>query len=568
MSREEQKIKQRIALANSGKTDADLAVIEELNLLNDSIGEIKDKLLEPEQKEELAPILEQILEETKKKSEEEIYIEIDPEEIRGPQGLPGKDGKDGQSITGPKGNDGADGRDGEQGVPGRDGKDGSPDTPDEIKKKLETLKGEKRLDASAIKNLPEFVEQLPQLSRLVTGGGAAPDLSGYLTTTAAAATYLKLDTSNDPLTGSLAWSTATQGTSNSIINLPTAAGAGALQTYRLLMGGGGSSLLTVEGTDTIFQYNNFSSFGLGINRFKIDFGNTNALSTANEFVLTTKNFGLTVTDTLTISSQAAGWTIGSSSGLSFSNSSGSIQFSSAASVIFTGNANATINFGNLGTNVLNMEFKTALLGSGANLILVDGDKFTDTLSNNVGSFMLGVGGITPGNEGWAQIRTTYRAAANTSTAALHIAPAINNPSGSTVTYLASLNLEAPTLSNSGTAITNGVTLRVAAAPSTGTNLYAFWVDAGTSRFDGNLDFSTADATNIVLGTGTGTKIGTATSQKLGFFNATPIVQQTTTSQTPSTFAANTSGIVDDSATWDGYTIGDIVKILRVFGLIA
>lgn len=35
-----------------------------------------------------------------------------------------------------------------------------------------------------------------------------------------------------------------------------------------------------------------------------------------------------------------------------------------------------------------------------------------------------------------------------------------------------------------------------------------------------------DATNIVLNTTTGTKIGTATSQKLAFFNSTPIVQPT------------------------------------------
>lgn len=35
-----------------------------------------------------------------------------------------------------------------------------------------------------------------------------------------------------------------------------------------------------------------------------------------------------------------------------------------------------------------------------------------------------------------------------------------------------------------------------------------------------------DGQNIALGTATGTKIGTATSQKLGFFNATPIVQPT------------------------------------------
>jgi hypothetical protein len=36
----------------------------------------------------------------------------------------------------------------------------------------------------------------------------------------------------------------------------------------------------------------------------------------------------------------------------------------------------------------------------------------------------------------------------------------------------------------------------------------------------------ADGGNVVLGSSTGTKIGTATSQKLVFFNATPVVQQT------------------------------------------
>ena len=54
----------------------------------------------------------------------------------------------------------------------------------------------------------------------------------------------------------------------------------------------------------------------------------------------------------------------------------------------------------------------------------------------------------------------------------------------------------------------------------------------------------------------------------GFFANTPIIQQTTTSQTAATFTANTSGIVDDSATWNGYTIGDIVAILQAFGFIA
>ena len=39
-------------------------------------------------------------------------------------------------------------------------------------------------------------------------------------------------------------------------------------------------------------------------------------------------------------------------------------------------------------------------------------------------------------------------------------------------------------------------------------------------------FTIADALDIAVGTTTGTKIGTATKQKLGFFNATPVVQPT------------------------------------------
>jgi hypothetical protein len=41
----------------------------------------------------------------------------------------------------------------------------------------------------------------------------------------------------------------------------------------------------------------------------------------------------------------------------------------------------------------------------------------------------------------------------------------------------------------------------------------------------------ADGGNVVVGSSTGTKIGTATSQKIGFFNATPVVQQTMGSAT-------------------------------------
>lgn len=47
----------------------------------------------------------------------------------------------------------------QDGKPGEKGKDGSPDTPVQVKEKLEALKGDERLDASAIKNLPKPVMQ-------------------------------------------------------------------------------------------------------------------------------------------------------------------------------------------------------------------------------------------------------------------------------------------------------------------------------------------------------------------------------------------------------------------------
>lgn len=82
----------------------------------------------------------------------------------GTDGMDGRDGKDGkvglrgpkgqQGVPGEDGKDGVDGRDGKDGIDGRDGTYGSPDSPKDIASKLESLKGDKRLDASAIKNLP------------------------------------------------------------------------------------------------------------------------------------------------------------------------------------------------------------------------------------------------------------------------------------------------------------------------------------------------------------------------------------------------------------------------------
>lgn len=80
------------------------------------------------------------------------------------------------------------------------------------------------------------------------------------------------------------------------------------------------------------------------------------------------------------------------------------------------------------------------------------------------------------------------------------------------------------------------------------------------------NFVMLDAATIAFGTTTGTKIGTATSQKLSFWNKTPIIQPTT-GITAAAFVANTSGIVNDTATFGGYTIGKIAAALINVGIL-
>lgn len=87
----------------------------------------------------------------------------------------------------------------------------------------------------------------------------------------------------------------------------------------------------------------------------------------------------------------------------------------------------------------------------------------------------------------------------------------------------------------------------------------------STTFNGTLTM--ADAKNIAFGTTTGTKIGTATSQKIAFFNATPIIQPTT-GVAAATFTANSGTAVNNASTFDGYTIQQVVKALRNLGLLA
>lgn len=89
----------------------------------------------------------------------------------------------------------------------------------------------------------------------------------------------------------------------------------------------------------------------------------------------------------------------------------------------------------------------------------------------------------------------------------------------------------------------------------------------TPKFTFNKAIVLGSGVNIESNTGTGTIIFATASQKGSFWGAAAIVQPTT-AVTAATFAANTSGILNDTATFDGYTIGKVVKALRNIGLLA
>jgi hypothetical protein len=119
---------------------------------------------------------------------------------------------------------------------------------------------------------------------------------------------------------------------------------------------------------------------------------------------------------------------------------------------------------------------------------------------------------------------------------------------------------------------NTLYLGVSAATTGGTTVNHLAIaSTGAATFSGSVtaaSYTVNDAGNISVGTTTGTKIGTATSQKLSFWNATPIIQPTT-SIAESAFVENLGGsIVNVDSTFDGYTIQQIAKALRNAGLLA
>jgi len=86
------------------------------------------------------------------------------------------------------------------------------------------------------------------------------------------------------------------------------------------------------------------------------------------------------------------------------------------------------------------------------------------------------------------------------------------------------------------------------------------------RISNDRSITVSDGGDVVLGTTTGTKIGTASSQKLAFWNKTPVVQPTT-SISEATFVADSGGSIHPTSTFGGYTIAQIAQALIDVGIL-
>lgn len=149
-------------------------------------------------------------------------------------------------------------------------------------------------------------------------------------------------------------------------------------------------------------------------------------------------------------------------------------------------------------------------------------------------------------------------------------------SSGTVSKQAVHAFAAPILAASNpTTYTNAATVYIAGAPAAGTNVTlpsarALWVDSGITRLDGDTTITGAlvatgganlsgslitlaapvriDAGTIATDTTTGLKIGTATNQKIAFFNSTPVVKQATFTQTYSTASTTVANLTSATLT--------------------
>jgi len=107
----------------------------------------------------------------------------------------------------------------------------------------------------------------------------------------------------------------------------------------------------------------------------------------------------------------------------------------------------------------------------------------------------------------------------------------------------------------------------------GSNVMEFICGTVRSVIVTSATISVGEGINFSFGGTTGTQFGDNTTDKLSFWAQTPIVQPTSTGQTAGHTAGAGAGVTADSTFTGGtgtkaYTIGDVVRHLKLVGLLA
>jgi len=142
---------------------------------------------------------------------------------------------------------------------------------------------------------------------------------------------------------------------------------------------------------------------------------------------------------------------------------------------------------------------THTAGSRGHMDGMSGDVYHSGAGGTISVYVAGVSGFASASAGTVAVTCSFYA--------------WTNGGGGTVAINAGLYID----NQAGVATANYAWYYAGAGAST-----SAYVDSVGSGFLNGLTMG--DATNIILNTTTGTKIGTATTQKLGFYNATPVVQ--------------------------------------------
>ncbi|AGH57679.1 hypothetical protein CPKG_00048 [Cyanophage KBS-S-2A] len=231
------------------------------------------------------------------------------------------------------------------------------------------------------------------------------------------------------------------------------------------------------------------------------------------------------------------------------------------------------------------------LGVGGDINLDDGGTYSTTLqmvtatANRTISFpdatgtvalVAGSSGQLTYNSSGAQAGLTSASIGSTDEINISLAGAASTPpvsftgswfTGGTSTTTKPQLLIEPTGTTSTAWSTSGTGLGVNAASGFSGNLADLQLN-GTSEWSlSPTTFTIADANDIAVGTTTGTKIGTATSQKLAFWDKTPVVQPTT-GISEAAFVVNSGGSIHPTSTFGGYTIAQIAQALIDVGILA